>query len=92
MLWLTRPPDAEQTFTIHELNEDAEGSEEGDESDEYEEDDEDEDEEEEDDEAQAAGGGGGGGAPRVITIHGLGQLLGKILLFHLSSPAMVHAH
>lgn len=63
------------------------------------EDDEDEEEEEEDDdedEDQGAGGGGGQGTARVITIQGLGRLLGVPQLhFHpatetLNAPHHVH--
>lgn len=84
---LTQLTDAEQGYTIHDLNEEAE-----DEDDEEEEDDDDD----EDEGAAGAAGGGGQGTARVITIQGLGRLLGAPLLhFHpvtetLNAPHHVH--
>lgn len=61
---LTRLTDAEQGYTIHDLNDEAEDDEE------------EEEEEEDEDEDEDQGAAGGQGTARVITIQGLGRLLG----------------
>lgn len=83
-LSLTRLADAEQGYTIHDLNDEAEDDEE------------EEEEEEDDDEDEDQGAAGGQGTARVITLQGLGRLLGAPHLhFHpatetLNAPHHVH--